>query len=396
MKTRWLVLRKAILPLLLALMLGAPALSGCSLLKVTDTQLVSEPAYVYQTSLALPDLADVIEKARSSVVAVNTETNGYDSLRGAYTTQGAGSGWIIGSDGLIVTNNHIVDGVSVVTVMLDDGRIFQAQEIYADGLSDLAVIKVDASNLPVAKLGISNYANVSSGFVFNTTLTESTASTTQTYSASSTSSLSSDSRPMRMGEWVVALGNSLGMGISATYGIVSATGVSVSYDGNVIYNLIQTDASINNSNSGGPLVNLAGEVVGINNAKVAAAGVEGMRYAISIDEAYPILRQLIENGYVSRHDIGATLVTVNAAFASYNGLAVNYGAFITQVKQNSSASNAGLSSGDVIIAIGDTTVFSAEKFVNVLQSYEAGQEVKVTYYCGKHKKTTTVVLAGAA
>jgi serine protease Do len=192
---------------------------------------------------------------------------------------------------------------------------------------------------------------------------------------------------------VVAIGNSLGLGISATTGIVSATGVSLSeYTGNTLFNLIQTDAAINPGNSGGPLVNLAGEVIGINSVKVSDVGVEGMGYAISINEAYPILQQLINNGNVSRPDMGASYYTVDQSIASRYNLAVNYGALVTQVTRNGPADKAGLRAGDVIIAIDNSDVTTAEGLQIILQSYEAGQRIEVTYYRGKNQYSTEVML----
>jgi serine protease Do len=287
--------------------------------------------------MTLTDFADVIAAIRPSVVAITTEVSGY-SIFGAYTEEGAGSGWIIDADGLIVTNNHVVEGASSVVVTLEDGRTFSAQEVYTDSFSDLALIKVDARDLPSAKIG--------------------------------------DSSNLRVGEWVVAIGNSLGLGISATTGIVSATGVSLSeYAGNTLFNLIQTNAAINPGNSGGPLVNLAGEVIGINSVKVSDVGVEGMGYAISINEAYPILQQLISNGSVSRPDMRASYYTVDQSIASRYNLAVDYGALVTQVIKNGAADKAGLKAGDVIIAIDNSDITTAEGLQVILQSYEAGQQV---------------------
>jgi serine protease Do len=319
------------------------------------------------------------------VVAITTEITVY-GIFGPVTSQGAGTGWIIDPDGLIVTNNHVVDGASIVTVTLEDGRSFTAQELYADAFSDLAVIKIDAHNLPAAKIGGAKDAY----------MTTAAASTSVTTEMAAPSSYLSGSTSLCMGDWVVVLGNSLGMGISATKGIVSATGVSVTYNGNVLYNLIQTDAAINAGNSGGPVVNLAGEVVGISSAKVSSVGVEGMGYAISIEEAYPILQKLISDGYVSRPDIGANLRTVTKAFATANALAVNNGAFIIEVTRNGPADMAGLSRGDVIVAVEDIKVTSAESFKHILQSYEAGQQVQITYYRGTDKKTVIVTLVEAS
>ena len=317
---------------------------------VTQTQ-ASTPV------MTLTDFADVIAAVRPSVVAITTEVTGY-SVFGAYTQQGAGSGWIIDPSGLVVTNNHVVDGASTVTVTLEDGRTFTAKAVYTDSFSDLAVVKIDAQNLPAAKLG--------------------------------------DSSTLRMGDWVVAIGNSLGLGISATKGIVSATGVSVAESsGNTLYNLIQTDAAINAGNSGGPLVNLAGEVIGINSVKVSDVGVEGMGYAISIEEAEPLLQQLIAKGHISRPDMEASFYTVDQAVASRYGLAVNQGALVTQITRGGPADTAGIKPGDVITAINGTASNTADGLQQLLQTYKAGQQVNVTIYRGSSKITLSVTLVEA-
>ncbi len=334
-------------------------IGGCSSNSNTDVKTVTTTVTVEnQTTtplMTLTDFASVIAAVRPSVVAITTEVSGY-SIFGAYTEEGAGSGWIISSDGLIVTNNHVVEGASSVTVTLEDGRTFSAQAVYNDSFSDLAIVKIDAQNLPSAKLG--------------------------------------DSTSLRAGDWVVAIGNSLGLGISATTGIVSATGVSLAESaGNTLYNLLQTDAAINPGNSGGPLVNLAGEVVGINSVKISDVGVEGMGYAISINEAYPILQQLIEDGVVSRPDMGADYYTVDQSIASRYNLAVSRGALITQITRNGPADKAGLRTGDVITAIDNNEVTTADGLQIILQSYEIGQQVQVTYYRGKIQYFTEVMLA---
>jgi serine protease Do len=208
-------------------------------------------------TLALPDVISVVSKVRPAVVMITTKTTVQSFFGRQFTQEGAGSGWIIAQDGFIVTNNHVVEGADSVTVTLDDGRHFSADMVRTAPSEDLAIIKINAQDLPTLKVG--------------------------------------DSSDLQVGEWVVALGNSLGMGVSATKGIVSVLDVSLSVsEGEALSGLIQTDAAINPGNSGGPLVNLAGEVVGINSAKVAQVGVEGMGYAISSKEATPIIDQLIQ------------------------------------------------------------------------------------------------------
>jgi serine protease Do len=331
---------------------------GCSAAKSgpTVTQTVTQTRETTPV-MTLTDFADVIAAVRPSVVAITTESTGY-SVFGAYTQEGAGSGWIIDASGLIVTNNHVVEGASSVTVTLEDGRTFPSKAVYTDAFSDLAIVKIDAQDLPAAKLG--------------------------------------DSSSLRVGDWVVAIGNSLGLGISATKGIVSATGVSVTEsDGNTLYNLIQTDAAINPGNSGGPLVNLAGEVIGINSVKVSDVGVEGMGYAISTEEADPLIQSLIVNGHISRPDMEATFYSVDQSVASRYGLAVNQGALVTQVTRGGPADTAGIKPGDVVTAVNGTAVTTADGLQLLLQSFKVGQQVSVTVYRGSSKMTLSVTLVEA-
>ncbi len=224
----------------------------------------------------LPSIADVVAKVKPSVVAINTEVVTFDIFNRPFTQEGAGSGWIISKDGIIITNNHVVEGAKSITVTLDDGRTFPADmnKVATDPLTDLAVIRIDAEKLPATTVG--------------------------------------DSSKLRVGDWVVAIGNALGEGISATNGIVGRKGASITVDqGQTLYDLIQTNAAINPGNSGGPLVNMAGEVIGITSAKLSAVGIEGMGYAISTNEAMSIIQQLINTGYVIRPWLGVSLYSVD-------------------------------------------------------------------------------------
>jgi serine protease Do len=211
-------------------------------------------------STVLPSIADVVAVVKPSVVAINTQTTTLGLFNRRFSQEGAGSGWIVDEDGVIVTNSHVVDGADSISVTLDDGRTFAVDmnTVAADPQADLAVLKIDAENLPAADIG--------------------------------------DSSALRVGDWVVAIGNSLGLGISATSGIVSGLEVSLPVSsGQTLDDLVQTDAPINPGNSGGPLVNMKGEVIGITSIKIAAVGVEGLGYAISINEAIPIIEKLITN-----------------------------------------------------------------------------------------------------
>jgi serine protease Do len=310
-------------------------------------------------SSAVPDFAEIIAGVRPSVVSINTVMEGTNIFGGSFTQEGAGSGWVIDSSGLIVTNNHVVAGATSISVTLEDGRNFSAGTVRADSVSDLAVIKIDAQNLPPAlKVG--------------------------------------DSSKLMVGNWVIAIGNSLGEGISATKGIVSALNVSVSTDqGETLYDLIQTDAAINPGNSGGPLVNMAGEVIGINSIKVAQVGVEGMGYAISSKVAIPIINELITNGYVARPWMGVALYTVDQTAVRQLKLSVDKGVLLTQVVDGGPAFKAGLRQYDVITRIEGQDVVTRDDLVKAILSYQVGQTVQITYWRGNNQATTMITLGQA-
>ena len=299
----------------------------------------------------LPNIADVVAKVKPSVVAINTIT--YDIFN--RPQEGAGSGWIIDEDGIIVTNTHVVEGGSIITVTLADGTIYPAETVRTDTLTDLAVVKINAQNLPPANIG--------------------------------------DSSELRVGDWVVAIGNSLGLGISATKGIVSCLEVSLPVaSGQTLYDLIQTDAAINPGNSGGPLVNMRGEVVGITSVKIAMVGVEGMGWAISSKVAMPIIEELVQNGYVVRPWLGVRVSTVNQQLVLTYDLAIDEGAFVHEVVPGSPADEAGLEVEDVIVSFEDEEIITAGELVQAIHSYQIGQRVKITYWRGNTKNITYATL----
>jgi serine protease Do len=204
--------------------------------------------------VVLPSFSSLIDVVKQSVVAINTQS----VVGGRFvqrTVSGAGSGWVIDGSGIIVTNNHVIEGATTISVVLNDGKSYTPTSVKADAANDLAILKIDAGQLQALKI-----ADVSG---------------------------------LEVGDWVLAMGNALGQGISAKNGIVSRLGVDVELSPSETYNdLIETNAAINPGNSGGPLVNLSGEVVGITSLKLSSAGVEGMGYAINIKDALPIIQQL--------------------------------------------------------------------------------------------------------
>jgi serine protease Do len=316
------------------------------------------PPTTNQTTKQLPSIADVVALVKPSVVAINTKVVSYDFFNRPYTQEGAGSGWIIDTNGMVVTNNHVVEGAKTITVTTDTGDSYTADvnSVSTDALNDLAILKIDAKNLPALKRG-------------------STAN-------------------LRVGDWVIAIGNALGQGIRATEGIVSRKGASLPVDqGQTLYDLIETSAAINPGNSGGPLVNLAGEVVGITSAKIASVGVEGMGYAISIDTATPIIQELVNKGYVTRAWLGVGLYTVDQTAIRQLNLSIDKGVLLVQVVAGSPADKAGLKEGDVIINIGGKDVVSVEELTHFVHASKIGEPLEVKYWRGKAEYTTTVTPA---
>jgi serine protease Do len=316
---------------------------------------VPPPTPTANLTIVLPSIADVVAEVKPSVVAITTEVVTFDFFNRPFTQQGAGSGWILDENGIIVTNNHVVKGASSITVTLDDGRTLSVDtsSVFTDSLNDLAILKVDAQNLPALKIG--------------------------------------DSSKLRTGDWVVAIGNALGQGIRATEGIVSRQEVSIPVSqAQTLYDLIETSAAINPGNSGGPLVNLSGEVIGITSAKIATIGVEGMGYAISTETAIPIIEELIKNGYVVRPWLGVILYTVDEFAVQRYDLAVEEGVLLTLVAEGSPAGKAGLEVGDVIVSFGGEKIATAEEIIKLVHSSQIGQKIEITYWRGDTENTTMV------
>jgi len=207
------------------------------------------------------------------------------------------------------------------------------------------------------------------------------------------SSPTNNTTKLKVGDWLVAIGNPLGLGISAKEGIVSRLGVSVSVSsGQTLYDLIETSAAINPGNSGGPLVNMAGEVIGITSIKIATVGVEGMGYAISINTAVPIIEDLVTIGYVIRPWLGVVLYTVDEGIATRFGLAVNQGSLVTEVAPNSPADKAGLEPGDVIVGFEDREITNTDDLIQAIRASQIGQEAEITYWRDDTKHTTYATL----
>lgn len=313
------------------------------------SQAITDSATRITNTTNLKSNFPVAEIAKSVGPAVVGVSNAQDVRRGLGNTSsglievGSGSGFIVDAEkGYIVTNNHVVDGAKEITVSLSDGRNLTAKLVGTDLRTDLAVLQIsDTSNLTAVKLG--------------------------------------DSSKIEVGESVVAIGNPGGdeFARSVTTGVISATNRTLEMPGEPsLYNLIQTDAAINPGNSGGPLVNTQGEVIGINSAKYAEDGFEGMGFAIPISDATSIIQQLIESG-TAKHP--ALLVTVNdqyIAYAESNNLPL--GAYIAEVQSNGPAAKAGILKGDLITQINDEKVENSSDLVRELYKYNIGDQITVT------------------
>ncbi len=279
--------------------------------------------------------------------------------------QVSGSGIIVSADGYILTNNHVVESTNQLNVILNDGAELPARLISTDVFADLAVIKVEGQMPAVVTLG--------------------------------------NSDQLKPGETVIAIGSPLGdFRNSVTVGVISATGRTLDTgNGYQMENLIQTDAAINQGNSGGPLVNLAGEVVGINTLVVRGSGVsstvaEGLGFAIPSNTAQVIAEQIIQTGHFARPYLGVQAQTINPQIAARYNLPVQWGAYITQVATNSPADAAGLQAGDIITRIGDQQLGENTSYVNALFTYSPNQSVTVEYYRGNQSHQVTVTLGTAS
>lgn len=297
--------------------------------------------------------ATVVARISAAVVEITTETV-VQSNREQYTTVGAGSGVIIAKEGYIVTNHHVIDGADHLTVRLNDGTTFTATLVGTDEATDIAVIHIDAGayDLTVAPLG-SSYDLVA-------------------------------------GEDIIAIGNPLGsLGGTVTEGIISATARHMNMDGNVM-TLLQISAPVNPGNSGGGLFNLAGELVGIVNAKVTSESIEGLGFAIPVDIAYDIIGQLIEHRYVKgRVSMGMTVVDVTNSTIAYQ----YFGTWHTGVYITESTVSQDLQYGDLILSVNQQQISQMADIKPAIAGLSVGDTVEIVVYRGGEQITVSLVLA---
>jgi len=318
-------------------------------------------------------VVQVVDQNLAATVAVNSTfivTGSYWGQQYQQEQQGSGSGFIVGKNDtelLIATNNHVIDSATKIEVTFIDDAVLEAVVKGTDSLADLAIIAVPLENISADTLSSIRVATLG------------------------------DSDSVRLGEMAIAIGNALGYGQSVTVGYISAKDRTVTIEGNEMV-LLQTDAAINGGNSGGPLFNTKGEVIGINSAKYADTSVEGMCFAIPISRAIPILNELMTREILAEEDkgfLGVSSRSVTDTLASFYGWPI--GAYIVEVLEGSPAEKANLYVGDIVTSINGVKITTADQLVAAISSYRHGTSVELTVQRiinGKYEDVTvTVTLA---
>lgn len=361
--------RGFILALILAMVITAAASVGGMVLYDNYFSAGSDQATNYTLSDSTESLSykSIINKTSASVVSITTESIATDSWAQNYVTQGAGSGVIIQKNGYILTCNHVIEDANKITVTLKNEKTYTATVVGTDSSNDIAVLKIKAKDLTTATYG--------------------------------------DSSKLEVGDEVVAIGNPLGeLSNTATTGIISALNRNLTIDGKTL-NLLQTDASINPGNSGGALFNASGNLIGIVVAKSSGSDVEGLGFAIPINKAAEIAKDLIKNGKSSSGDsstkntgnaaIGVTVQEITESDVQQNSGYDAAGVYIVSVSSEN-AQAAGLQSGDRIAAVDGTSVSSTSDLSAILKKHSPGDKVKLTIYRNGQQGNTQVTLTTAS
>ena len=290
-----------------------------------------------------------------TVVGITNKAVARDWFNNPVETEGVGSGVIFRADGYIVTNNHVIEGAKELIVSLADGRTLKGKLIGADSVTDLAVVKVDAKDLPVAAFG--------------------------------------DSDQIVVGEPAIAIGNPMGLEFqgSVTSGVISALNRTLDISDRRV-KLLQTDAAISPGNSGGALVNADGQVIGINSAKVAASGVEGMGFAIPINTVRTVVEEIMDKGYVARPYLGVSVFDPNTAARYGYQLNIDKGVFIFKVTLDGPAGKAGIQRGDIILKIDGAEVNTVSELRAKVGEHAIGDTVNVTIDRNGHERDLSVTL----
>ena len=321
--------------------LPAPIQAALPASNTNPTQILTLNTTDIQTAIT-----QAVKKVGPAVVTVVGTIPGQQTFFGTTGEQTvSGSGIFISDQGYVLTNNHVVEGTQNTNIILSDGTQEKATIVGTDPYSDIAVLKADGKVPAVAKLGNSDV--------------------------------------LQPGESVIAIGSPLGdFKNTVTVGVVSATGRSLdSGKGYQIENLIQTDAAINQGNSGGPLVNLAGEVIGVNTLIVRNTGTgavaEGLGFSIPINTAQAVAQQIIQKGYFSHPYLGIGYQPITPDVAAAYNLPVQWGAYVTRVAASSPAEAAGIQQGDIITQIGNVTLDATHSYLNTLFTYKAGDQINI-------------------
>ena len=312
--------------------------------------------------LQLPNIADTVERVRPAVVSIVARTVSRDRFGRQSTGFGSGTGVIFDESGLVLTNNHVIEGGVEIIVTQDDGTQVEAEIIGADRLSDLAVLRLPGDGYPSLPLR--------------------------------------ENGSLRAGDWVIAIGNALALpgGPTVTVGVVSALGRSIeSTPGVTLYDLIQTDTSINPGNSGGPLIDLGGNLVGINTAVLrgsSGVSVEGIGFAVDVETAQQVALQLVELGHVRWAWMGVFLADLSPEVAAQVGLPIREGVIIQNTVVDGPSDRAGIHPGDIVVNIDGHDIATVSDLTRLLkQEFKAGQEVEVEVFRVVDGQSSTKVLA---
>ncbi len=302
-------------------------------------------------------ITEAVAKLEESVVSVDSTRLARDYRFGVVPLEGQATGVIIDEKGYIVTNNHVIDDAARVQVTLKDGRTFMGEVVGTDPATDVALIRVDASSLPAAKLG--------------------------------------DSEKLKAGQLVLAVGNALGLPGAPTVsmGVISALGRPLPGTDFVLEGLIQTDASINPGNSGGPLADLNANVIGINTAMIPFA--QGVGFAIPAHTVKRVIEQILQNGRVVRPWLGISGVDMNPAIARRYNLPLESGVLLVEIGRESPAYEAGLRVGDILVQLGDKEIKGMKDLVLALSKLSIGEVLKITLVRMGRKHETSVRLVEA-
>ncbi len=327
--------------------------------EATEEILEAGAAGLAHTGTPAPhsELSAVIERTLPSIVNVQTTSVVRDIFGDPSQGKGQGSGVVIDEGGIILTNNHVITGAVSVRVVFNGGRTMEGRVIAAVAEKDLAIVKVEATNLEAIAIGRSD--------------------------------------SLKLGDEVVALGYPLGLGgPTVTSGIISGENRNIQPQGGVrLEGLLQTDAAINPGNSGGALVDRAGQLVGINTAAGTPAAAENLGFAIAIDGALPIIREILEDPPEQRAWLGVSLTDLEPAAATQLGVEPDLeGALVVEVSPDSPADMAGIEQGDVVTGIGDTRVGSANDLVEALGEWDPGERAELKVMGAAGSRTETVEL----